>query len=399
VRLGASPCLEEVWGAQLLRALRTALQPRLYFRRKAHDACSGNVRADWENESLARSGIRRPAYVWLAIVVSLTLNGCGRILQQPTPTSVAAVKQATPTHTPWPTATRRATFTPVPATPSDTPTPTATPTPIIYTIKKGDTLLAIAREFSVTVQDIQDINGITDPRRLRINQEIVIPPKEGESEPTIVPTPTPVALRIQGLAFHRTPADSLWCLGEVVNLSGQPAEEVQVQVSLHDEKGQLLASEVALTQLDVLPGGGRAPFALLFAAPPSSFAQYQTRVLSGVPSRHLGPRYPDLAVEEAWGGWVDEYNYQVHGQVHNTGKADAEQVAVVITLYDQEDHVVGARTVAIDAELFLAGAVAPFEVTLTPLGEVERYDVRVQGWWVGYEISAPTVTTEPSATP
>jgi hypothetical protein len=96
---------------------------------------------------------------------------------------------------------------------------------------------------------------------------------------------------------------------------------------------------------------------------------------------------------------MDDNNYQVHGQVHNTGEADAEQVAIVITLYDQEDHVVGARTVPIEAELFLADAVAPFEVILTPLGQVERYDVRVQGWWVGYEIPAPTGTPEPSAIP
>jgi len=61
---------------------------------------------------------------------------------------------ATPVDTARPTATRRATFTPVPATPSDTPTPTATPTPVIYIIKKGDTLLAIARQFGVTVAAI-----------------------------------------------------------------------------------------------------------------------------------------------------------------------------------------------------------------------------------------------------
>jgi hypothetical protein len=85
--------------------------------------------------------------------------------------------------------------------------------------------------------------------------------------------------------------------------------------------------------------------------------------------------------------------------VHNSGEAEAEQVAIVITLYDQEEHVVGARTVAIDAELFLAGAVAPFEVTLTPLGQVERYDVQVQGWWVGYQVPLETETAQPTATP
>ncbi len=336
--------------------------------------------------------------VWLLAVVSLALGGCGRILQPPTPTPVAGVR-VTPTDTARPTATRRATFTPVPATPSDTPTPTATPTPIIYVIQKGDTLIPIARKFGVTVKEIQEANGITDPRRLKIGQEILIPARAEGGEPTAIPTPTPVALQIQGLAFHRTPVDSLWCLGEVVNLSGRPAEEVQVQVTLHDEQGQLLASGAAFTELGILAAGGRAPFAILFAAPPASFAQYQTRVLGGVPSTHLGPRYPDLAVVEDHGEWLDENNYQVRGEVHNVGQADAEQVVVIVTLYDEEAHVVGARTVEIAAEVFLTGAKAPFEVRLTPLGPVSRYDVQVQGWWIGYEVPVVTDTPEATATP
>jgi LysM repeat protein len=345
-----------------------------------------------------RSGWHVAAVLCLIFVASLALGGCGRILQPPTPTVVAGVP-VTPTDTPRPTVTRRATFTPVPATPSDTPLPTATPTPIIYVIKKGDTLLPIARKFGVTVQEIQEANGITDPRRLQIGQEIIIPVRLGEGEPTVVPTPTPVALQIQGLAFHRTPVDSLWCLGEVVNLSGRPAEEVQVEVSLHDEQGQLLASGAVFTQLDVLAADGRAPFAILYPAPPASFAQYQTRVLGGVPGTHLGPRYPDLVVTEDRGQWLDENNYQVRGEVHNRGDADAEKVVVVVTLYDEEEHVVGARTVAIPAEVFLSGAMAPFEVTLTPLATVNRYDIQVQGWWIGYEVPVASGTPEATATP
>jgi LysM repeat protein len=347
-------------------------------------------------EGVAQRG--RVAAGWLLLVAILVLAGCGRILQPPTPTAVAGVP-VTATDTARPTATRRATFTPVPATPSDTPTPTATPTPIIYVIKKGDTLLPIARQFGVTVQEIQETNGIADPRRLSIGQEIIIPAGEGEAGPTVVPSPTPVALKIQGLAFHRTPVDSLWCMGEVLNVSGRPAEEVQVEVSLHDNQGRLLASGRAFTQLDILAPGGRAPFAILFAAPPSSFAQYQTRVLGGVPSTHLGPRYPDLEVAEDRGEWVGDTNYQVRGEVQNKGQADAERVAVIVILYDEEDHVVGARSVEIAADLFLSGARAPFDVSLVPLGTVARYDVQVQGWWIGYEIPAPTSTPTPTAVP
>ena len=90
----------------------------------------------------------------------------------------------------------------VPATPSNTPTPTVTPTPIIYTIQKGDTLLEVARAFGVTVREIQAVNGIEDARRLWIGQEILIPTrKKRAAEPTVVPTPTPVALKIVGLGL------------------------------------------------------------------------------------------------------------------------------------------------------------------------------------------------------
>ncbi|MCL7452255.1 MAG: FxLYD domain-containing protein [Anaerolineae bacterium] len=343
----------------------------------------------------------QPLTVVFLLLTSFATGGCGRVLLPPTPTAVAGVP-VTPTDTPWPTATRRATFTPVPATPSDTPTATMTPTPIIYVIAKGDTLIPIARRFGVTVAQIQEANGISDPRRLRIGQEIIIPAQEGDGEPTAVPTPTPVALQIQGLAFHYTTTESMWCLGEVENLSGQPAEEVQVEVSLHDQDGQLLALGSAYTQVDILAADGRAPFAILFPAPPSSFAQYQTRVLGGVPSTHLGPRYPDLVVLDTWAGWLDEPgagNYQVRGEVHNVGQAQAENVVVVVTLYDEENHVVAARTVDIPPRTFLAGARAPFEVTMTPLGAVDRYDVQVQGWWVGYEPPLATGTPTPAATP
>jgi hypothetical protein len=161
----------------------------------------------------------------------------------------------------------------------------------------------------------------------------------------------------------------------------------------------LLASGAAFTQLDILAADGRAPFAIFFTAPPTSFVQYQIQILGGVPNTHLGPRYPDLEVMEEWGGWLDENNYQVRGQVHNTGNSDAEQVAVVVTLYDEQDHVVGSRTVGIPADVFLAGAQAPFDVTLTPFGPVDRYDVQVQGWWIGYEVPTATGMPEGTATP
>jgi LysM repeat protein len=315
----------------------------------------------------------------------------------PTVEEVVVAPLPTRTSTATPTATRYLSPTPAPATPFDTPTPTLTPTPIIYTIKKGDLLGAIAKEYGVSVEAIQETNGISDPRRLQIDQEIIIPPPKVSGEPTPLPTPTPLPLQIGPLAFYRTPSGTLACLGEVLNLSSQPAEEVQVLVSLHDTKGTLLASGAAYTQLDVLAGKGQAPFAILYSDPPDSFSQYQARIISGVTSSHLGPRYTDLVIADERGATQQDGTYLVSGEVRNVGKADAEKVALVVTLYDREDRLVGSRTVGITADRFLAGAAAPFEVVLVPMGAVERFDVQVQGWWIGYQIPSPTAT--PEATP
>lgn len=47
----------------------------------------------------------------------------------------------------------------------------------IYVIKKGDTLSKVARKYKVSVAAIQKHNGITDPGKLKIGQEIKIPGK------------------------------------------------------------------------------------------------------------------------------------------------------------------------------------------------------------------------------
>lgn len=80
----------------------------------------------------------------------------------PTPTSHPA---PTPTPTPVPTLSR-------PPTASVSPTQQATRS---YRAKSGDTLSGIAAAFGTTVATLERLNGITDPRSLRIGQVLIIP--------------------------------------------------------------------------------------------------------------------------------------------------------------------------------------------------------------------------------
>lgn len=60
--------------------------------------------------------------------------------------------------------------------PSPTPVPSPTPRVVLYTVEQGDTLLSIAQQYGVTVEDIVEANpDIENPDLLQIGQEIRIP--------------------------------------------------------------------------------------------------------------------------------------------------------------------------------------------------------------------------------
>ncbi len=62
-------------------------------------------------------------------------------------------------------------------TPADTPTPAPTSTPafIVYTVKSGDTFGLIAEEYGVTVDELMQLNGFTDPSSLGVGEHLQIP--------------------------------------------------------------------------------------------------------------------------------------------------------------------------------------------------------------------------------
>ncbi len=65
-------------------------------------------------------------------------------------------------------------------------TAAAGPTPTIYTAKAGDTLGSIAQTYDVTVDEIMEANGLSDPNLLTVGQTLVIP-VAGYVPPTATP--------------------------------------------------------------------------------------------------------------------------------------------------------------------------------------------------------------------
>ena len=70
---------------------------------------------------------------------------------------------------------------------ADTPAPApAQPSgEVVYTVKAGDTLSAIAAKYGTTYQKIADYNGIANPNLIHVGQKIKIPTAGAQAAPTI----------------------------------------------------------------------------------------------------------------------------------------------------------------------------------------------------------------------
>lgn len=313
----------------------------------------------------------------ILVTLLIFLSGCGQLITPPPEVTHVVV---VPTATLLVTKPLPPTFTPAPATPAPTPTPTLTPTPIVYRVQSGDSLLAIAAEFSISSEAIQEANGIIDPRRLQIGQELIIPRPETEAEQPPTPTPTPPPMTIRKLNFQQTPADGLWAIGEIHNPSSEPISEVLVQISLFDRDAQLLTSETAYPQLDVVPAGQAVSFAILFNNPPREFAQYQAVILAGVPMSPNTRYYLDLIAGDLQGQAVDAARYRVKGDLKNAGASDVEGLRLLITAYDDQDRVVAVRQADLPVSVLRSAATTLFEVELTLTGSpVVTFSVQAQG--------------------
>lgn len=67
-----------------------------------------------------------------------------------------------------------------------------------YVVKAGDTLMAIAADLGVPIEELISLNDLVDPSRLEVDQVLKIPPRSGaqptpvlDEEPAAEPTPVP----------------------------------------------------------------------------------------------------------------------------------------------------------------------------------------------------------------
>lgn len=323
---------------------------------------------------------------WLLI---LAIMGCqpendATPTTQPTPTErpTPAVGVNLETRAPPTVAVLRVTPTPLP-----TATPTPTPTPRTYAVQEGDSFWVIAAKNYVSVEELQWLNPDVSPSFISIGQQIVLPPPAtpvfGDDGATVVP----LAVDVTSLRLYKTPLGSAWVMGEVVNLSPLPAENVQVNISFSDETGDIVQEVVAWVQPSIVLPQQRAPFAVQVAQLATESSVTTASIVAGEVLNDLGNRHVRLAVTETE-RLLDENRAQLLGEVVNEGEISAENVYVVATLLSSSGDVVGIAHYTLDQPLEPAQS-ASFKLDLTPLSaDVADVNLVAQG-----------INSLPSATP
>lgn len=314
------------------------------------------------------------------LALGAALAACGTV----TPAPVASPSPpllALPTGTPQPAGPTATTG--LRPTPVIIASPTATATPVTHVVTEGESLLSIALDYGVSLQALQTANPEVQVRFLSIGAVLVIPPPEGGAalSATQLAPPPPLALELSDPACYPAATGSLYCLVEVSNPLGAPAENVSARVTLAGSDGLPVANGVGFAAVELIGSLSAAPLVVVFQpAPAVPIAARAVELLTADPaaaSLAAGRALLLDVVEQT--GQANGTRLTVTGVVSNASGHAAGAAWVTVTVYDAADAVVGFRTVAVPGGV-AAGASHPFALVVDSLaGPIERYAIVAEG--------------------
>ncbi|MBN2148081.1 MAG: LysM peptidoglycan-binding domain-containing protein [Anaerolineales bacterium] len=276
--------------------------------------------------------------------------------------------ELTPYHT------RTPTHAPLPSTlaPDIQLSPVATATPFTHAVVEGETMLGIAFQYGITLEELQSANPTVDPRFLVVGTALLIP--LGGEIPQSLPAPTPLPLSLQSTRCYKAADGGLWCFLLARNEQPVAMENLSAWIGLFDDAGQLLASQVAFSSVNLLKPGGAIPLVAFFPSPVEDYSSVQAEMLTALAVPDPTGRYLDAHVS------VDTLQISesglsamVNGQIILADEiSPGGSIWIVLVAYDKEDQVVGVRK-------WQANDAGLFAVDVFSLGpDIQRVDVLVE---------------------
>lgn len=259
--------------------------------------------------------------------------------------------------------------------PTQPPAPTATP--FIYLIQSGDTLLAIAQRYNITLADLLAANPNIDPNFLIVGDEVNIPNSEGSL--AAFPLPTPISIDLTDPSCYPTADGGLWCLVMAKNPQAQILENVTAQISLYTPAGEQINQQTAITPLNIVSVGEAIPLAVLFPGPiPKKFSA-QAELITALPVEPESDRYLDISIT------IDKIEIaQTFGEAEgsvtifgNGGTRPANQVWLLALAIGADGSPVGFRKWESNSQVAPGNSI-PFHIPVYSLGPLIA-EIRVFG--------------------
>jgi LysM repeat protein len=306
-------------------------------------------------------------FVILIIGLSIFLGGCSQATIQITPTTVpTGVLTPYQTMTPSPIQPTATIIVAIPVTPS----PTATP--ILYTVKGNDTMLGIAYQFGISLEELKAANPKVDPHFMGEGLKLIIP--ISGKIPEELPTPTPMVVHTESPKCYPAGDGGVWCIVALRNDLETSLENLSIWIGLYTLHGEKITSQVAYAPMNILRPGKTIPLMAYFAPPIPIEFQAQYQVLSALSVTVKDVRYLDLQFNV---GTVainpDGSQVVVSGDVIvPEGTPTLSQLWVLIVAFDSNGDIVGARK-------WKSAGETHFDITAFSLaGKIDHVEVLIE---------------------
>lgn len=196
-----------------------------------------------------------------------------------------------------------------------------------------------------------------------------------------VPTPLPIISSPPDCFFT---VEAQWlCFGIVENSQPVSITRVIVEIVFTNQFGfPLHVEQISLPQR-VIPPQTNAPYHVLIAPNTTldAISRVDSTIIRAEPLSPQSPTLIPLTSSMITTEWQDD-RFMMQGQISNPTARDAENIQVIVTLYDAIDRVVGYRVMTI--ENLNADATVPFELILRPqiISDDVTYVINVIGYAV-----------------
>ena len=219
-------------------------------------------------------------------------------------------------------------------------TPPPSPTPHHYTIQENDTLLGVALQFGVELNDLRAANPQVDPQTLQIGQALQIPlPAHLRREQVLTQAEVVPPLTIPAPRCYSIVPRGTVCLGRIDNTLAETVEHLTVTVELFNSLRQPIDKRThTLEQMRIMPDQF-APYRVLFPETDLETIDHLVVTLTrGRAVNALDTRFVPLTLEDEQ-VIVDDRAYTVDLYLFNSSQY-AVRPRVIVTLVDADTQAI-----------------------------------------------------------